>query len=174
VQTRRKANNIKISILANKRARPNMQQTTTRFDQRSYRCPHKHMCIQHALLRDIKEIDTVAMAIKKRLKYKSAYVIGHIRVHMVMKALNHFCKMPFYKMEKVSINDTRNEMFNEDKTLEPYDIDIDNVDGVDTIDEELVMKTLLHGFIDAHSIYDLEKNQINIALGEWHMPLGIL
>jgi hypothetical protein len=39
--------------------------------------------------------------------------------------------------------------------------------------EEPVMKTLLHGLLDSHSIYDLQKNQINIAPAEVYMPLGI-
>jgi hypothetical protein len=43
--------------------------------------------IQCALPRNINESDTVAIAIKKRLVFKSAYVVGKICVHKVMKAL---------------------------------------------------------------------------------------
>ena len=129
--------------------------------------------IQHALPRDIKETDTVAVAIKKRLSYKSAYAFGHIRVHLVMKALKRLCKTMLYKMEKVVINDNWKEMFNQAK--DAYETDTDN-ESETTIDEntqEPVTKTLLHGFTDSHSIYDLQNNQINIAPGEGYIPLGI-
>jgi hypothetical protein len=37
--------------------------------------------------------------------------------------------------------------------------------------EEPITKTLLHGFTDSHSIYDIQNNQINIAPIEGYMPL---
>lgn len=70
-------------------------------------------------------------------------------------------------MEKVAINDNWKDMFNEDTNLESSDIDSENIKDTYNISEELVMKTLLHGFTDSHSIYDLENKQIKIA--QWEL-----
>ena len=43
--------------------------------------------IQHAFPCDIKETDIIAVPIKKRLSYKSAYTFGRICVHIVMRSL---------------------------------------------------------------------------------------
>jgi hypothetical protein len=129
--------------------------------------------IQHALPRDIKETDTIAVEIKKKLCYKSAYAFGRIRVHMVMKALKRLSKSMLYKMEKVVINENWKQMFNQfvDAYATDTDSEMDNDTNENT--EEPITKTLLHGFTDSHSIYDLQNNQINIAPAEGYMPLGI-
>jgi len=43
--------------------------------------------IQSALPQTIKDTDTVAVVLKKSLRFKSAYAFGRVRVHKVMKAL---------------------------------------------------------------------------------------
>ena len=129
--------------------------------------------IQCALPRDIKESDTVAVEIKKRLCYKNAYAFGRIRVHMVIKALKQLCKTMLYKMEKVKINKNWKQMFNEAKDAFASDSDEEVDNNIDENTIELVTKTLVHGFNDSHGIYDLQTNQEKIAPTEGYMPLGI-
>jgi hypothetical protein len=127
--------------------------------------------IKHALTHDIKETDTIAVEIKKKLCYKSAYAFGHIHVHMVMKALKRLSKSMLYKMEKVVINDNWKQMFNQEKYA--YAIETDNEMENDTNEniEEPITMTLLCGFTYSHSIYYLQKNKINIVLAQGYMPL---
>ena len=74
-------------------------------------------------------------------------------------------------MEKVVINDKWQEMFNEMNDTYATDIDTKIDNGIDENTEKPITKTLIHGFIDSHSIYDLQNNQINIAPAEVYMPL---
>ena len=64
-------------------------------------------------------------------------------------------------------------MFNQfvDAYATNIDSEMDNDTNENT--EEPITKTLLHGFTDSHSIYDLQNNKINIAPVEGYMPLGI-
>ena len=84
-------------------------------------------------------------------------------------------------MENIKISEQWEKIFNENKEayenqtdLENEEFNGDNIDE-DTIEENenLVTKTLLHGFTDTHNIFYLQNNQINIAPGEGYLPLGI-
>jgi len=90
-----------------------------------------------------------------------------------MKALKRLCKTMLYKMEKVVINDKWQEVFNDINDTYVTDTDNEIGNGIDKNTEEPITKTLIHGFTDSHSIYDLQNNQINIAPAEGYMPLGI-
>ena len=76
-------------------------------------------------------------------------------------------------MEKVQINENWKQMFNEAKDAFASDSDEEFDNNIDENTIELVTKTLVHGFTDSHSIYDLQTNQINIAPAKGNMPLGI-
>ena len=108
--------------------------------------------IQCVLPYHIKETDTVAVAIKKRLCYKNAYSFSRIRIHMVIKALKQLCKTMLYKMEKVQIKEKWKQMFNEAKDVFASDSDEEVDNNIDENTIEPVTKTLVHGFTDSHSI----------------------
>jgi hypothetical protein len=65
------------------------------------------------------------------------------------------------------------EEFN--KYIETYETesDIEDEKCSELISEEPIRKTMIHGFIDSYNIYDLQNNQINIALAKGYMPLGM-
>jgi len=67
--------------------------------------------IQSVLPRNIKGTDTVAVVLKKHLKFKNAYAFGQVRVHIVMKALKQLCKTTLYKLENVAIDDNSKQVF---------------------------------------------------------------
>ena len=67
--------------------------------------------IQHALPRTLNESDTIAVAIKKNLKFRNAYAIGRIRGHIVIKALKQLFKRTLYKLENVMILEKWKEEF---------------------------------------------------------------
>jgi hypothetical protein len=75
-------------------------------------------------------------------------------------------------MEKVVIKENWKHMFNQ--FIDANATDNDSEMGNDTNEniEEPITKTLLHGFTDSNSIYDLQNNQINIAPAKGCMPLG--
>ena len=129
--------------------------------------------IQSTLPRNIRETDTVVVAIKRRLKLKNSYAIGRVRIHIVMKALKQLCQTMLYKLEDVKIDNEWEKVFIENK--ESYDSETDIEHDCTDIDDlpEPITKTLIHGFIDAHTIYDLANKQINVAPAEGYMPLGI-
>ena len=137
--------------------------------------------IQHALPRDINETSTIAIAIKKSLRFKNAYAIGRIRPHRVIKALRRLCRTTLYKLENIKITERWEKIFNENKEAYESQTDLENEEfNGDNIDEDIlernedvVTKTLLHGFTDTYNIFDLQNNQINIAPGEVYLPLGI-
>jgi len=129
--------------------------------------------IQSALPRTIKDTDTVAVVLKKSLRFKSAYAFGRVRVHKVMEALKQLCKRMLYKLETATINDNWKDAFLQNQeayqsSSEAKDSEHDNQDN-----DEPMKKTLVHGFIDAHTVHDLVNKQINIALATIYMPLGI-
>ena len=71
--------------------------------------------IQSALPRNIRETDTVAVAIKIRLNLKNDYAIGRIRIHIVMKALKQLFQTMLYKLEDVKIDNKWEKVFIENK-----------------------------------------------------------
>ena len=71
--------------------------------------------IQSALPKNVREIDTVVVASKRRLNFKNAYAIGRIRIHIVMKALKQLCQTILYKLEDVKIDNKREKVFIENK-----------------------------------------------------------
>ena len=90
-----------------------------------------------------------------------------------MKALKQLCQTILYKLEDVKIDNKWEKVFIENK--ESYDSETNIEHDCTDIDDlpEPITKTLIHGFIDAHTIYDLANKQINVAPAEGYMPLGI-
>ena len=123
--------------------------------------------------RTLNESDTIAVAIKKSLKFKNAYAIGRIRGHIVIKALKQLCKRTLYKLENVMILEKWKEEFNKYNKTYDTESDIEDEKCSELISEEPITKTMIHGFTDSYNIYDLQNNQINIAPAEGYMPLGI-
>ena len=65
------------------------------------------------------------------------------------------------------------EEFNKYSETYETESDIENEKYSELISEEPITKTMIHGFTNSYNIYDLQNNQINIALAEGYMPLGI-
>jgi len=59
---------------------------------------------------------TIGLLLKRRLKYKSLYVLGNIRPNQMMVALRDLVKTPLYINAKISIKPIWENMFNIAKT----------------------------------------------------------
>ena len=129
--------------------------------------------IQSALPRTIKDTDTIVFVLKKSLRFKSAYAFGRVNIHKAMKPLKQLCKIILYKLENATIDDNWKEAFLQNQEAYQSSSDIDDSEDDNQGNDEPTTKTLVHGFIDAHTVYDLVNRQINIAPAAGYMPLGI-
>lgn len=133
--------------------------------------------MQHALPRDIDEINTVAVRLKRKLHYENAYAQGNVRLTHVMNALTILSNTPLYTKEKISINKDWEHLFaNKKMQQQTYTIIDDKIDAHNNIPEdedEIEPESLMHLFNELHSINDLASTIIKIAPAEGFKPLGI-
>jgi len=118
---------------------------------------------------------TIAVALKRCLRYKNAYQTDKVCVHAVKKALKELCSRALYKAENICINANWNSVLVEEHgnsadTLEnPSDFD-----ASDELDNETTAETLVHGFTDSQCIRDLQDKIAEISHVEGQRPLGIV
>ena len=61
--------------------------------------------------------------------------------------------MPLYKLEKDFINDAWERSFSMSILLDPSTIQYENSDDNESINDEPITKTLLHGFTNSYRIF---------------------
>jgi hypothetical protein len=54
---------------------------------------------------------TIGLILKRRLKYKSPYLLGNIQPNQVMVTLRNFVKNPFYINAKILVRPMWEDMF---------------------------------------------------------------
>lgn len=79
----------------------------------------------------IQSTNTVAVVLKKDLKFKSSYAFGRVQVHIYMKALKQLCKTTLYKLENASLDDNWKQMFVENQEAYNNTSDIEDIENDD-------------------------------------------
>jgi len=89
--------------------------------------------VQKALPQFISDTMTIAVALKRCLRYKNAYKIGKVHVHAVMKELKELCSRALYKAHNICINDNWNNVLAEEDANSAETLE--NASEFDTSDE---------------------------------------
>jgi hypothetical protein len=125
---------------------------------------------------------TIGLILKRRLEYKSPYLLGNIWSNQVMVVLKDLVKTPLYINVKISVRPMWEDMFNIAKTqqsknhlntLQETKLNMEqSLDKFKEITKKLAINTLVQNFLLPDQIMN-DENIIIVAPNQDYQPLGL-
>jgi hypothetical protein len=125
---------------------------------------------------------TIGLILKRRLEYKSPYLLGNIWPNQVMVVLRDLVKTPLYINVKISVRPMWEDMFNIAKTqqsknhlntLQETKLNMEqSSDKFKEITKKLAINTLVQNFLLPDQIMN-DENIIIVAPNQDYQPLGL-